>query len=314
MKHYIVIITTLTIFFVGCTGNPTNGNVSSPDDTNNIVQKHTIVTTSFPLYEFARAAAGEHFDVTLLLPPGIEPHEYDPKPSDIVSIQNSVLFVYNGAGMEPWVYDILMGMDASKMKILEAGMYVSVTAEVVGDETGLTDPHIWLDFTNDQLIVNAIATALSEIDPDNAENYTANANAYSEQLNNLDQEYVSSLSNCRVFTFITGGHDAYSYLAKRYDLQYHAVYGLSPNSEPTPQQVKEIIDLTRESDIKYILVEPLLSTRMAETIAEEAGTQTLPFSPAGNLSKEEFDQGLTFIALMKENLVSLTTALECQQN
>jgi len=281
-------------------------------------EKTTIVTTLYPLYEFSKAVGGDKVDVTLLLPPGAEAHTFEPKPSDIIKINNADMFVYIGAGMEPWAHDIVEGLNNKELTLLDASTKVTLlksdehgTAEEGHHNHGEYDPHFWLDFNNDMKVVDAIAETLSLKDPANKDYYLANAKSYKQKLVDLDNKYKQGLSSCKQKEFITGGHKAYSYLAKRYDIAYLSAFGISPDSEPTPKAIKEIADLTKEHGIKYVLFEKLVSPRMAEAIAEQAGAKIMVLNPGSNLMKEEFDQGVTFISLMEENLKTLKVALEC---
>ncbi|MDD3861994.1 MAG: zinc ABC transporter substrate-binding protein [Candidatus Gracilibacteria bacterium] len=285
--------------------------------------KVEIVTTLYPLYEFAKAVGGEKISVKLLLPPGAEAHTFDPTPKNIVDIEKADLFISIGADMEPWADDILKGISNEKLTTLRASDFVELIGSSHEEEPeheddhdphhGEMDPHIWLDFENDQKIVTAIAETLSEIDAENADFYMSNADSYSKKLIELDELYKKSLTNCEKNIFITGGHNAYAYMAQRYNLEYVAAHGISPDSEPTPQDMKNLIDISKNQNLKYILFEDLVSPKIAEAIAEEtSGMGTLLFSPLANLTKEQFQNGETFISLMTRNLDSLKIALECK--
>lgn len=287
--------------------------------------KMTIVTTLFPLYEFAKEVGGEKVDVALLIPPGAEAHTFEPRPSDIQKMNNADVFLYIGAGMEPWAHDIVEGANNDGLLLLDASSKVTLLKSEEHDEHGHEteehdeehqhgdyDPHFWLDFENDKKIVDAIARVLSEKDPANSGFYMKNAQQYNAKLSSLNQKYDEGLSNCKQTVFISGGHNAFVYLAHKYNLESISAFGISPNSEPTPQKIKEIVDLTKEHGIKYIYFEKLVNPKMADTIAQETNAKTLVLNPAHNLLKEQFQQGITFIALMEENLQNLKIGLECE--
>lgn len=318
MKTKIIFISLLIIAILlvaGCVNNVQKG---SKD-------KMTVVTTLFPLYEFAKEVGGDKIEVTLLLPPGAEAHTFEPKPSDIQKINKADVFLYVGAGMEPWAHDIVEGSNNDELLLLDASSKVTLLKSEEHDEHdheseeleeehqhGEYDPHIWLDFENDKKIVDAIVQALSQKDPKNKEYYVKNAQEYNAKLSSLNQKYNNGLYNCKQKEFISGGHNAFAYLAHKYNLESISAFGISPNSEPTPQKIKEIVDLTKEHGIKYIYFEKLVNPKMAETIAQEANAQTLVLNPAHNLLKEQFQQGITFISLMEENLQNLKIGLECE--
>jgi len=452
-KEIIVMIAILAVFLVGCQQVSQSTSQATSD-------KITIVTTLYPLYEFSKEVGGDKADVALLLPPGAEAHTFEPKPSDIIRINNADMFVYIGAGMEPWTHDIIEGTNNKKLILLDASSKVTLlksdehgehshehegeahafewagvfeltagtykwsfakvdgeyadpamkmvilksvdiesiepkAEELMESETqdeknnnevltpkeetyllnfdeakdisvftvniaedgkyafftehmptefeseehffkdttgkdiepimtepeseaghnhhhGEYDPHFWLDFNNDMKVVDAIADTLSQKDPANKEYYLANAKNYKQKLVELDKEYKQGLNSCKQKEFITGGHNAYAYLAKSYDIAYLSAFGISPDSEPTPKAIKEIADLTKEHGIKYVLFEELVSPRMAEAIAEQAGAKIMVLNPGHNLMKEEFDNGVTFVSLMEDNLKTLRIALECE--
>ncbi|MDD2531456.1 MAG: zinc ABC transporter substrate-binding protein [Candidatus ainarchaeum sp.] len=312
------------LLFNGCT---------TPQFRENKTNKLTIVTTIFPLYEFSREIGQDKVNVILLIPPGLEPHTFEPKPSDIKTISNSDLFVYVGEGMEPWAHDLFEGINPNNSTLFKASNYAKLIhnqdkGEEQEDEKHNEyeeqkeeieeyhhpeeyDPHIWLDFSNDVRIVQELTKIINEIDQNNSQYYLTNAENYIKLLEDLDKNYFNELSNCNHKEFISGGHNAFGYLANRYDLNSIAISGLSPNSEPTPQKMKTIIELTKAKGIQYIYFEELLNSSIATTIAQETGTQTLKLNPAGNLSKKEFDDKITFIDIMKANLESLKIGLEC---
>ena len=274
--------------------------------------KITAITTLFPLYEFAFEVGGNKTRVLLLLPPGAEPHTFEPTPKDILKISDADIFVYNGAGMEPWINDILEGVENKELLTVDSSQHVTLikTEEHEEDEHdhGEYDPHIWLNFENDQRIVDAIAAAMSEKDPESRDYYATNAEEYKKKLVALDERYETGLANCTRREFISGGHAAFAYLTERYNLVAVAAYDVSADSEPTPKRIKEITDLSKEHGIKYILFEKLVNPKIAEAIAEESGVKTLAFNPGHNIN----DLGKeTFISLMDDNLNVLRTALEC---
>lgn len=176
---------------------------------------------------------------------------------------------------------------------------------------GAYDPHLWLDFENDRKIVDAIASELSALDPGNSGYYLSNAEAYKGELGRLDDSYKHTLRNCTHDLLISGGHNSLTYLGDRYGFSLVSVYGLSPNSEPTPQNIAEMTDLMDEHGIDYVLFEALLDPKVATVLAKEGGAGTLVVNPGHNLQKDDFENGVTFISIMDKNLESLSIALGC---
>lgn len=325
----IIILAILLV--TGCTNSNKINKISENQELSS--QKILIVTTLFPLYEFSKSVGGENVEVVLILPPGTEPHTFEPKPSDITLINNADIFIYSGSVMEPWAHDIIEGIKNNKTIIIDASSKVDLLThteeehdEDHKEETNINkdstteelynhgdyDPHYWLNFDNNIKIVDSITEELSIKNPENKDYYYRNAQEYKEKLKKLDFEYTKNLEFCRQKEFITGGHNAYAYLANKYNITYVSAYGLSPNSEPTPKTIKEISDIAKEHNIKYILIEELLSPRMAEAIAEQTNLDILTLNPGHNILPEEFRQNVTFISLMENNLHTLKIALDCE--
>lgn len=289
-----------------------------------------VVTTLFPLYDFARNVGGAKADVVLLLPPGVEPHSFDPKPRDIVTVSESDLFVYTGGFMEPWAEDLIKGVRNRRLVVVDSSRGVSLLKETHEKEAdahekndgkqargsdhdhGSIDPHIWLDLGNAQVMVDNILGGFLEKDPANKAFYEKNAAEYKARLQQLDQNFKKGLARCTTRTFVHGGHYALSYLARRYDLTYVSVYGFSPNSEPSAHHLADIVDAMKKNGSHYIYYEELIRPRVAETIAEETGAKLLPLNGGHNVTKDELTRGVTFISILEKDLQSFREGLQCR--
>jgi zinc transport system substrate-binding protein len=274
-------------------------------------EKLTITTTVFPMHEIASRVAGDNANVILLLPEGADPHHFDPRPSDILAIQKSDIFIYIGEALEPWAHDILESLDTNAI-IIEAADYAMLIEghedEEESDHDDDYDPHIWLDFNNNIIIAERIAEALSSIDPNNAAQYVRNAQEYGNSMSALDLRYRNELSSCDKDVFISGGHNVFGYLEHKYDIHaIPAIPNLEPSTEPTPRAIAELIRVARENEVRYILTEVLVSQRMADAIAREVGAQVLLFNPGHSATAEN----KAFIDIMEDNLEVLKIALEC---
>ena len=218
-----------------------------------------IMATIFPLKEFAQAVSAEWGTVDLLLPPGAEIHTWQPKPSDLVKLSSADVFIYVGARLEPWVEDILRSVKNPDLRVIEASEGLSLLKDE-GDELdhehhdhGAADPHVWLDFTIDEKIIDRIAEVLSGIMPDQQSVFLDNAFGYKKKLQALDEKYQERLERCDQKTIVLGGHSAFGYMARRYGLSQISLYGLSPDAKPTPRQLIEVIELVKKRTKKEIL-------------------------------------------------------------
>lgn len=284
--------------------------------------KVQVVTTIFPLYDFVRVVGGDRVEVALLLPPGVEPHSFEPTPEDMVRISRAGLFVYTNPYMEPWVAGLLKGNDRQRLTVVDASAgvsYLPAAGEDNGHDVnegghhhGGMDPHVWLSIPNARKMVENIAAALGTKDPPNAAFYRQNAAAYGQKLTELDRKFQAGLGTCRTRRFLHGGHYAFGYLADRYGLQYVSAYAISADAEPRPRTLVEMIALMRSSGTRYIFYEELISPRVAETIARETGATMLRLNGVHNLSRDELQGGATYLSLMEQNLANLRTGLQCR--
>jgi zinc transport system substrate-binding protein len=312
MRRLVVALLALVLITPGC---------RSQEKQNGKLQ---VVTTLFPLYDFAKRIGGDQAQVSLLLPPGVEPHSFEPRPENIVRVNHADLFIYTGSYMEPWAASIIAGLDKGKVGIVEGGKGIALlSAPEVGahehppgrgeaEEHGYggRDPHIWLDFDNARQIAVNILAALVARDPAHQAYYTQNAAGLDRDLAALDQRYRETLAKCPKKVFLHGGHYAFGYLAKRYGLKYVSASAVNADAEPTPARLAELVNLMRSERLSFVYTEELLSPRVAETIARETGAKVLMLRASHNLTRDEFRRGVSFLSLMEENLQNLKTGLQ----
>ena len=324
-KLIFFILMLLSVVWLGGCGQKTavpSENASAP--------KIKVLASVYPVYEFVKQVGGEKVDVSLLVPAGAEPHEWEPSAKDLIQVKNAKLFFYHGANFEHWIgkvtaQDVLgstTAIEISKNIELMAGSPHShdhhaneedkhghEEKQKAEQETGEVDPHVWLDPVLAQKEVNNVAEALAAADPENAAYYRANAARYNGELQKLHEEYQTSLQNVKKRTIITS-HAAFGYLAARYHLEQVAIMGLSPDAEPTPEKMTDIVNLCRERQVSYIFAETIVSPKVAETLAKEAGAKVLLLHPVDALTPDEIKQGKNYLLLMRENLANLKMALE----
>lgn len=276
---------------------------------NSATEKVEVIASFFPLYDFARHVGGDKAEVTLMVPAGIEPHDWEPTPRDIESAESAELIVYNGAGFESWVSKL-----NAQIKV-DTSKEIQIIRAELGDEESHEgsdlDPHVWLDPMLSKKQVEAIRDGLVQVDPDNADYYNQNAGMYLKELDSLDSLIRSDLLDCEKNDFIAF-HNAFSYFSKRYGLVQHSIQGVSPEGEVLPQRIQEIKQLATDLEIDVIYAEELVDHRLADVIADEIPNgRVLVLSPIEGLKEEEFEQGLGYIDKMKENLDSLKVGLNC---
>lgn len=274
-------------------------------------KKIHVVASFYPLYYFASQIAGDRIAIKNITPAGVEPHDYEPTAQDIVSIENSNLFILNGGGLESWGKKVQGNLTSDHTMVISVGQNLANKNFVVEGKS-IVDPHVWLDPVLAGKEVDSIAKALVAIDPGNASLYEANASLLEEKLNMLDLTYSSGLRSCKVRDFVTS-HAAFGYLAERYNLNQVSIAGLSPDEEPSTQKLVETASLVREKKISYIFFESLISSRLSETIASETGAKTLVLDPIEGLSEKDISSGKNYFTQMEMNLKNLQLALQCER-
>ena len=281
----------------------------------NTGNKLVVVATLFPVYDFARTIGGDHAAVSTIIPPGVEPHSFEPAPSDMLKVAKAGVFAYAGKVMEPWAASLISASENKKMIVVDASQGIKFIGAGAEDDDAVSglDPHFWLDLGNAETMVINIAAAFDKADPANAVYYNNNAAALEKQLSVMDADFVSARKTCATKEIIQGGHMAFAYFAKRYGLAYVAAEGFSPDAEPSPAKIAAIVDDIKKLNAKYIFYEELVDPRVAQTIGAETGAKLLLLNAAHNVSRDELARGVTFIDIMRDDLVNLKIGLSCVQ-
>jgi len=269
-----------------------------------------IVTTIFPLSEFAREITGSQNQIYQLIPTSSEIHDFQLRPSDLSTLRSAQLLVRIGGQLEPWLDRIMVSFDPKKLttvsfiEILKDSYYPALKPE---------DPHLWLNFEADQLLIKQLTGVLADLDPARADSYRKNSQALTEKLRQLDHQYQQSLAGCRGRDLVIAGHQAFGYLAARYGLNQISLTGLNPEPQPTPRKLQEVINLVRARQIKSIFYESSTPPAYAKQISRETGTKLYRLSTGVDLSKKEIQEQKSFLSLMEDNLKILIEGLGCDQ-
>ena len=276
-----------------------------------------VLATIFPLYDMAKGVAGGRAQVSLLLPPGANPHSWEPRPSDMLRIRDADVVIMVGAGLEPWAQELIRQKQNGHPLVLEASegaplIHLRAHAHEGERHARGVDPHVWLDFSWDKVLVDRICAALSDLDPGGRETYERGRDAYKERLDRLISAYREGLSGCASRKLVVGGHGAFNYLARSYGLEQVSLYGLSPDARPTPRRLAEVVELVEKEGIRGIFFEETVSDRLARVIAEETGARILTLSPGASLTQEQIRSGIGFVELMYNNLKHLQEGLGCR--
>ena len=305
----VAVLASVALALMACSTDtdkgPDAGGASSPPERREQVR---LVTSLYPLEYFARRIGGDLVHVTNLVAPGVEAHDFEPSPGDMRSMQAADLIVVNGAGFEPWIDRAVANLSGEQMLVVVASrMSFSYGLFAAGG----SDPHYWLDPLRASAQAEAVLDALTAVAPEHREVFERNAERLVEDIELLHDEYLSALQQCRLNTFVTA-HAAFGHLASRYGLVQIPLTGTSPEAEPPTARLARLTTRIEDAGVRYILAEDFASRRLSQTVADEIGAILLEMHPLASLTSEQAARGDTYLSIMRANLESLSTALECR--
>jgi zinc transport system substrate-binding protein len=269
--------------------------------------KPLVVATVYPLWEFSRQVAGERAEAIVLVPAGVEPHDWEPAPRDVSLVQRASAFVHTGTPIDGWAGKLLVDLGGRRVVVVNASRGIDLLTAA----RGVTDPHVWLDPSLARRQVRAIAAGLEQADPEGRAIYAENTRALVARLDALDRELAAGLEDCTRREIVTS-HAAFGYLARRYRLTQIPIMGLSPEAEPNPADLAAIAQAARRLKVTHVFFETLVSPRLAETLSREIGATPLPLNPIEGVSPEQTAAGIGYVELMRANLANLRVALGCR--
>lgn len=274
--------------------------------------KLSITTTIYPYYEFVREIVGNKAQINQLISPGTEIHEFEPTPKDILKINNSDIFIYNGGESDEWVDKVLNSIN-SDVKVMCMFDYADLLYEEdiehnKGDEY---DEHIWTSIENDKKFVKAISEQILKLDSANADFYKSNTDAYINKLSRLDNSFENLVQNSSRNTIVVADRFPILYFVKEYGIKYESAFpGCTSETQPSIKTVTKLIDYVRENDLPVVFHIDNSSESLARIICEDSNAEIMTFYSMHNITREQFESKTTFISLLELNLKSLKEALE----
>ncbi|WP_088072148.1 metal ABC transporter substrate-binding protein [Gottfriedia luciferensis] len=281
----------------------------SPKNKNKLV----IYTTIFPLQDFAEKIGGKYVEVHSIYPTGVDSHDFEPTSKQIVKIANSDLFVYNGAGMEPFADKIKDTLENNHVAILEATKNVDLiksNEEEVHDneEHHDVDPHVWLDPTRAKIEAENIKNELVKLMPKNKQYFESNYDKIDGQFDKLDSEFSHLISHSQRKDIVVS-HAAYGYWEQHYGIKQIPITGLSPTQEPSQKDLKKVVDFVKEHNVKYILFETFATPKVATVVRDETHAEILRLNHLATISEDDLKNHKDYFALMQENIDTLDKTL-----
>lgn len=324
MKKVLAILLSIVLLvslFVACSGNrkQTDGE-----------DKISVVTTIFPIYDWVRevaVGAEDNTELTFLLDNGVDLHNYQPTADDMIKISDCDLFIYVGGESDAWVEDALKNAQNKEMKVINLLETLGEQAkeeetvegmqeedgEDNGEDEAEYDEHVWLSVRNAQLFVSKIASSLGELSPDKQAVFLNNAKAYEANLAALDAAYQDTADNAAVKTLVFGDRFPFRYMTDDYGLSYYAAFsGCSAETEASFETISFLAQKTDELGLKYVMTIEGTDHRIAETIINNTQSkqqEILVLDSMQGTTAEDVQNGITYLAVMQQNLQVLKTAL-----
>lgn len=298
MRVILSLVLTLMILTPACAGS---AGPSQAEDTS-----ISVVASFYPLAFAAQRVGGDAVTVTNLTPPGVEPHDLELAPEALELIASADVVVYLSGGFQPAVEEAVEAEATGVVVDVAQGSGAGSDASVAADG----DPHIWLDPALYAGMVDRVATALVEVRTADAQTFLGNARRLEVELEQLDEEFRLGLAECDTRTMITN-HAAFGYLVAAYDLDQWAISGSSPESEPDPARIAELVEVARDAGATTVFAEDLLSAEVVEILAAEAGLDSALLSPLEGLTEAQIAASDDYLSVMRRNLETLRDGLVC---
>lgn len=313
-RKLLAVITAAATVFSLCACSSESGYSSSDSG------KLKIISTVFPPYDLARQIAGDNAEISILLPPGSEIHNYEPSAKDMIAIRNCDIFLYIGGENEQWAEKLINSNDTKNVTAVKLIDYVPTLSEDEDEHDHdhdhehehehETDEHIWTSPKNAQLMLSAVYDAICKVDPSGKQTYTKNKDAYAKQLSDLDNAYRSAVDNAKNKTIVLADKFPFRYLAHEYGLEFSAAFAAcSDESEPGVSTMIKLTKTIKENNIPAVYYLEFSSTKIADTLCDETGATKLMLHSCHNVSKQDIENNVSYVDLMKQNLENLKLTL-----
>ncbi|MFR5600938.1 MAG: metal ABC transporter substrate-binding protein [Lachnospiraceae bacterium] len=330
----LLLLSALLLSLSGCgvSGHGTSGGEDRLADTETD-SRLRVVTTLFPYYDFARQIGGEEIRLSMVIPAGMDSHSFEPTPADIKTIEEADVLICNGGEMEQWLNQVLDALDTKELTVITMMDYVEDVLEEThgeedhgegthgeedheeagedhGDHDHEYDEHIWTSPIHAQRFAQVIGETLEAEDPDNGALYRERSQAYQEELLQIRQGFEQIVKEKQRNTIVVGDKFPFRYLAEDYGFDYLAAFsGCSSDTEPSARTIATMIEEVKHQEIPVVYYLELSSHRVAELIGEETGAVPMLLHSCHNVTRKEFDAGVTYVELMRTNIENLRKGL-----
>ncbi|MDV3429038.1 MAG: zinc ABC transporter substrate-binding protein [Bacillota bacterium] len=287
MKKTFILFSLITaLLFSSCSSKASSANSN----------KLKILVSINPLKEMTEKIGGDKVEIDTIISPGLEVHDYELTAKDIIKLNSSNLFIYNGLNLESFKDKLLSSSENKNLYSVEASKGISVIKTSEG-----TDPHIWISPACSKIIAGNIKDALIKNDSKNKAYYEKNYSEFIKSIDSLYNKYKPLFSGLNKKSFVTG-HAAFAYFCRDFNLTQNSVEDVFASGEPSAKKLAELTDYCRKNEIKTIFVEDLVSPKVSETLAKEVGAKTVKINT--------FLDGDDYIGTQKDNLEKIYESLK----
>ena len=271
--------------------------------------KLNVIATFYPLYDFAQNVGGNKVSVTVLVPETVDVHNFEPTPSSIEAVASANVIIYNGAGLEPWIQQVISASGNTKLIQVDSsqGIKLLPVPAAFQKNNQTIDPHIWLDPLNAKQQVNNILQGLIKADSNDSQYFTQNAQAYDAKLDNLNSLAINATSNTATRYFVTF-HEAFAYFANQYNITQLPISGPF-EEEPTPSDIQNVITAINQYHLKYVGYESLENPAISQSISSQTNAILIEMNPIEGLTTQEKAAGDNYISLMQQDITNIHLAL-----
>ncbi len=322
MKKFIALICCIIFVFTSCTHSDSNINITQNGKLN-------VVATIFPQYDFVRSIAGNNVNLHMLIPPGSESHTFDPSPGDIINIEQCDLFIYAGGSGDEWVQTIIESIESDTVFVSLMDFVQPLEEQhIEGMQEDIShsrehenstdhehhhpeyDEHVWTSPVNADIICGNICDILCELDSKNSEIYKSNYENYSRKLAQLDADTKNIINSAKRNTIIFADRFPVRYFTEEYGLEYYAAFpGCASEVEPAPKTLIFLIDKVRSENIPVVFYREFSNKKVANVVCDETNAKMLLFHSCHSITADEFEAGITYVDIMKNNIDNLKEAL-----
>ena len=299
MKRIIICALCLCLL-CGCTAN-----VDENDE-----KRLTVVTTIFPLYDFARAIGGDNIEVKMLIKPGSEVHSYDPLPSDMTAVYNGDLFLYIGGESDKWVDTLLDDQDINSLALIDTVEHIHAEHDLHTHGHDHTDEHIWTSPENAVLMLNKICESIIEIDSKNTDIYHKNCDVYIKEVEKASKQISETVSEYENPFILVADRFPFGFFAEQYGIEYEAAFdGCAVSTDISLKTMSRLTEIIKEKGIKTVFCTELSSKNIANALREELGVGIIELHSAHNVALDDFNNGITYVDIMYRNNSALERGL-----